>query len=179
MKNFKLILPLILVSLTNAFAQMPDFSKQVHEAMSKISVMEGKWEGKSWIERNGEKKNSSVTENIQWKLDKTLLLIEGTGKNDEGIVVHNALGLLSYNFMNKNYSMNSFLSNGLSTNASFEVIEPNKKFKWWFDDNRGGTIRYTITINENNWKEEGEYSRDNENWNKFFEMNLVKTENQE
>ena len=36
--------------------------------------------------------------------------------------------------------------------------------------------RYSIINDGNNWKEEGEYSRDGNHWNKFFEMNLVKAE---
>ena len=70
--------------------------------------------------------------------------------------------------------MKSFLSNGLSTDADFEVIEANKSFKWWFKDKRGGTIKYSLNFEEDTWEEIGEYSRDQENWMKFFEMNLKK-----
>ena len=44
-------------------------------------------------ESKREKSNSNVTENIQWKLDSTLILLEGIGKRDDGTVAHNALGL--------------------------------------------------------------------------------------
>ncbi len=156
-------------------AQMPDFKRPVQDSMSQVSVMVGKWEGKGWqMNQSGEKNNSNITENIQWELDSTLILMEGIGKRDDGTIAHKALGLLSYNPFNNKYEFNSHLASGLEANASFEIIKPNEKFKWWFSDNRGGTIRYTITIENNKWKEEGEYSQDGNQWNKFFEMNLEK-----
>ncbi len=100
--------------------------------------------------------------------------MEGFGQNDSGKTTHDALGLLSYNPIKYKFIMTAHLASGLSTDANFEALEPNKKLKWWFDDGRGGTIKYFITNDGTNWKEEGEYYRDGNNWNKFFEMNLKK-----
>ncbi len=169
----KIFLFFIIISSVQIFAQMPDFKKTVQDSMQQVSIMIGKWEGKGWqMNQKGEKSNSNVDENIQWKLDSTLILMEGIGKSDNGNIAHNALGLLSFDPFNKKFEFNSHLANGLETTASFEVIKPNEKFKWWFNDNRGGTIRYSISINSNKWNEEGEYSQDGTQWNKFFEMNL-------
>jgi hypothetical protein len=172
----KLLLLFIIIFTYQIFAQMPDFKRPVQDSMQQASAMIGKWEGKGWqMNQSGEKKNSNVSENIQWELDSTLILFEGEGKKDDGTIAHNALGLLSFNPFNKKYEFNSHLASGLETMANFEVIIPNSNFKWWFNDNRGGTIRYTITIDGNKWKEEGEYSQDGTKWNKFFEMNLKRT----
>ncbi len=174
MKKLSIII-LLIFAVSKSFAQMPDFSKEAAEAMTKLSVMNGKWEGKGWsMMPNGEKHSSNVFENMQWKLDNTVLQIEGVGKTDEGQVVHNALGIIYYDPMQKKYKMHSHLSSGLSTQASFEVIEPNRKFEWLFEDGRGGTVKYVITIDAANWKEEGEYSRPGMPASKFFEMNLKK-----
>ena len=173
----KLIVILFLVFTYNLFAQMPDFSVEVKTEMQKVEVMAGKWEGKGWRQNpNGEKSFSNVSENLYWKLDGTILVMEGVGKTAEGNVVHNAFGVLSYNPFQKKYRMSSQLSNGMSTDANFEVIESNKSFKWWFEAGRGGTIRYTINMDGKNWSEIGDYSRDGNNWSKFFEMNLNKVE---
>lgn len=159
------------------FAQMPDFSKEVQTAMSNVSVMAGKWEGDGWrLAPNGEKNSSHTIENINWKLDNTLLVMEGFGQKEDGKVVHNAFGVLSYNPNTDRYSLKTFLSSGLSTEAGFDVIEPNKLFRWWFEDNRGGTFQYTITNDGSTWNEVGEYSADKKQWRKFFEMNLKKVE---
>lgn len=161
----------------NLFAQLPDFSKEVQAAMSNVSVMAGKWEGDGWRSSpKGEKSFSHTVENIEWKLDKTLLVLEGLGKKEGGQIVHNAYGVLSFNPNTDKYSLKTFLSSGLSTDANFEVVEPNKIFRWWFEDNRGGTIQYTITNDGSTWNEIGEYSMDKKQWKKFFEMNLKKVE---
>ena len=158
------------------FAQMPDYSKEIKAEIAKFSVMEGKWEGTGWrMNPDGSKSNSNVLENIYFKLDSTLLVLEGLGKNDNGKIVHNAFGLISFDPFKKKINMKSFLSNGLSTDADFEVIEANRSYKWWFKDNRGGTIKYSINIKGETWNEIGEYSRDEESWTKFFEMNLKKS----
>ena len=177
MKNYIYVFVFLLFSVSSLFGQMPDYSKEVKEAMKQVSVIPGKWEGQGWvIDQKGEKSFSNITENLQWKLDSTIILLEGIGKKDDGSVVHNALGVLSFNPFKKKFEMTSYLSSGLATNATWEVIKPNEKFKWWFEDGRGGTIRYNITTDGSHWKEEGEYSRDGKQWNKFFEMNLVKVE---
>lgn len=170
----RIIAVLFLAFTYNLSAQIPDFSAEVKKEMQKVEIMAGKWEGRGWRQNpNGEKSFSNVSENLYWKLDGTILVMEGIGKTDEGNVVHNAFGVLSYNPFQKKYRMSSHLTNGMSTDASFEVIESNKLFKWWFEDG-GGTIRYTIINDGKNWKEDGEYSRDGNNWSKFFEMNLVR-----
>lgn len=173
LKIFSLVL--FLFSATTIFAQMPDFSKDIKMAMKQIEIMEGKWEGSGWrMNPDGTKSNSNVLENLYFKLDSTLLVLEGLGTDDDGKTVHNAFGVISFDPFKKKFQMKSFLSNGLSTDADFEVVEPNKSIKWWFKDNRGGTIKYNITFDGLNWSEDGEYSRDEESWVKFFEMNLKK-----
>jgi hypothetical protein len=174
MKKLTTIIFFCTVSL---FAQTPDFSKEVQEAMKNFSPFSGKWEGKSWsLMQNGEKHTSNVSENMQWKLDNSIIEIEGVGKTDEGKVVHHALALLYYDVTQKKYKMQSHLASGLTTEATFAVVEPNHKYEWWFEDGRGGTIKYKISIENNTWKEEGEYSREGMQPMKFFEMNLMKSE---
>lgn len=177
MKNYIYQLLFALLLISNLSAQMPDFSKEVQSAMSKIAVMEGKWKGEGWrMNPDGSKSNSNVLENIQFRLEKSVLLVEGLGTSEDGKVVHNALGIISFNPISKQYNMKSYLSSGLSTEATFEVIESNKSFNWWFKDSRGGTIKYKINIEENNWNEVGDYSFDGVNWRNIFEMNIKKIE---
>ena len=175
MKLRILSLILFLFSATTIFAQMPDFSKDIKLAMKQIEIMDGKWEGSGWrMNPDGTKSNSDVVENLYFKLDSTLLVLEGLGTDDDGKAVHNAFGIISFDPFKKKFQMKSFLSNGLSTDADFEVVEPNKSFKWWFKPPRGGTVKYTISYQDNIWTEIGEFSKDEENWVKFFEMNLKK-----
>ncbi len=172
---YKTLFMLLITTLVNA--QMPDFSKEVQSAMAKLSVMEGKWKGVGWrLNPDGSKSSSNIEESIISKLDRTVFLVEGIGSLDDGTVVHHALGFIAFNPLTKAYTMKSFLTNGLSMEANFEVVEPNRSFNWWFKDQRGGTIRYKVTFDKNTWKEEGEYSRDGQTWFKTLEMSLAKVE---
>ncbi len=177
MKNliYKTLLFVLISTLVSA--QMPDFSKEVQTAMAQLSVMEGKWKGTGWrLNPDGSKSTSNIEENLVYKLDKTVFLVEGIGTLDNGTVVHHALGFIAFNPMTKTYTMKSFLTNGLSMEANFEIVEPNRSFIWWFKDQRGGTIRYKVKFENNTWNEEGEYSRDGQTWFKTLEMNLTKIE---
>lgn len=176
MKKYLPIL-LVLIFAIPALAQRPNVKPKVIEAMKRISVMGGTWEGSGWrMSPSGERETSNVHEELTFKLDGTLLFIEGIGKDDNGTILHNAVGIISYNPFTEKYVFNAYLSDGLSTVANFEVVKDNEVFKWWFDDNRGGTIRYSVDFANDQWKEIGEYSADGENWRQFFEMTLKKVE---
>ena len=168
------VLALILGGGLAARAQAPDMREPVQQAMSQLSVMNGVWVGEgTMMMPGGAKETSTVTETFTWKLDDTVLTVEGVGKAD-GEVVHHAFGVFSYDPMKREYKMASHLATGMSTLANFEVVEPNREFRWWFDDGRGGTIRYKIEIVDGVWNEKGAYSPDGETWMPFFEMNLRK-----
>lgn len=161
---------------TSAQAQIPDVKKPVQVAMQEVSVMAGEWQGSIWsMTPDGSRKNAQMHEMIEWKLDKTILLIEGIGENEKGETAHHALGVLSFEPFSKSYKLNSHIAEGLSTAADFEVVTPNEKFIWGYDV-PGGKIRFTITFSENgtHWHEKGEYSPDGTTWHPTLEMNLDK-----
>jgi hypothetical protein len=128
----------------------------------------------------GRTKKSTVDENIQFKLDDTILLVEGLGKSKDASgkesVSHNALGILTFDVASKQYKFKSYLANGRSTDAWFNVTGENQ-YQWGFDSPQG-KIKYSITIDpvKKTWNEFGEFSADGTNWSKFFEMNLTKVE---
>lgn len=172
----RLIMTLLFLLSSQSFSQMPDVKQPVLNAMKDVSVLVGEWEGKGYrLDAGGEKHWSNVKEEIEFKLDGTILQIEGIGKNDEGNVVHEAFAVLYFDAFRKVYKMDSHLASGLYTNASFEVIKPKEQMQWSFDSPMG-KVRYKINITNNGtkWDEIGEFSQDGENWFKTFEMNLEK-----
>ena len=67
------------------------------EAMRKLSFLAGNWSGPITIVRGpGEPLHFTQTEEIQYKLDGLVLLIEGTSRNSEGKVQFNALATVSF-----------------------------------------------------------------------------------
>ena len=173
MKNIVLII--LMLGLFAPIAAAQDFRELAKGKMKSVHFMAGIWEGEGWAySSQGEKEYTQVKEKIVFKLDSTVLYIEGLGTRKEGekvSVVHDALAILYYDVFQREYKMNSFISRGMSTNAQVELKE-NQTVVWWFKAGPVMTIRYTLTINDDVWTEYGERSSDGENWMKFFEMTL-------
>lgn len=167
------------LAIGKSYAQAMDMSKPVKEKMAAFSHWTGRWKGEGVQYRGPQAAKSSVDEVIESKLDGTVLLINGIGKKSEGgteIVVHEALGVLTYDAFKNEYKFRSWLRSGLTTEAWFNITGDNK-YQWGFDT-PNGKIKYSITIDpvKKTWNEIGEFSQDGTNWMKFFEMNLTKVE---
>lgn len=145
------------------------------DAMKKFESWTGHWTGSGTTSMRGSKQSSSVDERIEWKVDGHALLINGLGKDESGKIVHEALGVLSYDAAEARYRLRTWTRDGRTADAWFNVIADNN-FQWGFDTPQG-KIRYTITLTSNTWKETGEFSADNTQWYPFFEMNLTKQAN--
>ncbi|MCF7803734.1 MAG: hypothetical protein K9N46_00345 [Candidatus Marinimicrobia bacterium] len=142
------------------------------ESMEKLSHFAGEWQGDGWMMmRNGEKNEFTQTELVEWKLDNTILVIEGEGKTPEERKVHQAFGIISAGKSPGEFTLQSYLATGQSTTASAK-LDSTGQFIWWFEDGRDGTIRYTTIVTKNTWTETGEYSRDGETWRQFLGMEL-------
>lgn len=178
----------IIMLLTAAAGLMTDKLLAQHEAGNKQKMQvftgwTGRWQGEGWMQMGpGEPKKSTVDEKIESKLDGMILLIEGIGKSEdpstkEQTVVHHAVAILSYDQGTNQYKFRSYLKDGRSTEAWFNVTAENK-YQWGFDIPGRGKTRYSIIIDpaQKTWNETGEYSADGNNWSKFFEMNLKKVE---
>lgn len=179
MKNYISTMLLLAAMHSVSFAQSsPEMYKQ---KMALFKFWEGQWKGEGSTQMGpGPAKKSTVDESLQYKLDGTVMLIEGIGKSidpqtNQSIVVHHAMAILSYDPASGDYKFQTYLKDGKSTAAQLKVIEDNK-YEWGFDI-PNGKIKYFITIDpvKKTWNEIGQFSNDNgTTWMKFFEMNLTK-----
>lgn len=186
MKKYKIITGILiaclcLIFLSDILAQAPKENlEKIKTEMQSLSAWTGHWRGEGIMQMGpGQSASSTVNEFVQFKLDSTVLLVEGIGmRKDEStgkeIKTHHALGLLSFNPHTNSFEFKSHLADGNRTDAWFKRLEENK-YQWGFDTPQG-KIRYDIVLNpkEKTWKETGEYSQDGNKWFKFFEMNLTK-----
>jgi hypothetical protein len=181
MKNVMYLLLLFVVVLINkSAAQTESITK---EKMKVFANWAGRWQGEGSMQMGpGEPRKSNVDEKIESKLDGTVYLVEGVGKainpeTKQEMVVHHALALLSYDNASGQYKFRTHLKDGRSSDSWFNVTGENA-FQWGFDVPTRGKTRYTILIDPKakTWNEIGEFSADGKIWNKFFEMNLKKTE---
>jgi hypothetical protein len=179
MKNLFLICSLLMgLNVGSALAQQSETASENLKAnMKKLAYFEGRWKGEAvTTERDGTKTKINQEENIQFKLDGTVLLIEGTGRNPEsGKVVFNALALASYNEATQKFNFRSHVMSGQMTDAYFTVLAENK-FEWGFDIPNGGKIRFDIVLDpvKKTWNEKGNYSPDGKVWYPYIELNLTK-----
>jgi len=172
----KLLLAFGVFAFGSVKGQAPDFSAQCKEHLNKLAALSGKWKGSGTVSMGpGQTETFAQTEDVQFRLDGTILQIEGVGRREDK-VVFNALAVINYDIVKGDYSMRSYLRDGRSTDAWFKVVEDNS-FAWGYTLPRNsGQIRYTITLSDagKTWQEIGEYSSDGTNWYKVFEMNLTK-----
>jgi hypothetical protein len=153
-------------------------SDALKQEMQKLSYFVGKWKGEAIAkQRNGPDTKVIQEENIQFKLDNTLLLIEGTGRNPENLseIVFNALAVVNYDEPSKAFKFRSHLKDGKQTDAYFKIMGENH-FEWGFDVQNNAKIRYDIKLDPTakSWNEIGEYSPDGVTWYPFIELKLTK-----
>lgn len=173
-----LLLSSLAVVLTGSHVGQPgDPAAKSKEAMKKLVWAAGEWKGVGHVAMGpGERKDSQVHEKLQFKLEGTVLLIEGRGTRTEGgkeMVVHNALAVISFNPGTGKYEMKSWLADGRSTDAWIELVG-DRGFDWGFDLPGGvGKTRYKMRLNDKGqWVEKGEFTRDGQQYMEFFEMTL-------
>lgn len=154
-------------------AQQPTMSEAHKEALSKLDFMAGEWAGSGWMfTQGGTRETFEQTEDIQWKLDGAVLMVEGKGKND-GKVIHDALAIISFDPRKEEYVFRSYLANGRSGDYKAKVLEENTLE--WTIEAPGRTITYIITINEKGqWYEKGMMKMGEGKAFQFFEMTLDK-----
>jgi hypothetical protein len=147
--------------------------------MKKLQFLIGEWQGEGWTEFvPGQRRTSPIAESVHPKLDGLVLLVQGLGKRkdpgkQEEVIVHNALGILSYDEQAKIYRMRSYLATGRSVDAEAKFTDGG--FQWGFQAGPGMRFRYTVKLTDKGeWFEIGEMSQDGTTWRKFHEMTLQK-----
>jgi hypothetical protein len=162
------------VSSTFGQGEAPE---ELKKEMQKLSYMAGKWKGEASIRQpDGSVMKVNQEEDIQYKLDGTILLVEGTGRNPvNNNISFNALAVVSYNPYSKSFGMKSHIMDGRQTEAYFKVLGENH-FEWGFETPDKAKIKYDLVLNpqQNTWIEKGEYSPDGNTWFPFMEMKLKK-----
>src|SRR6185295_14653723 len=83
-------------TLVWAQPQQPNTTAQ-REAMKKLDFLVGKWSGDASVWRGpGEPMKIRQSEEIEYRLEGLVMLVQGTGRNAEGKIVFQALATISY-----------------------------------------------------------------------------------
>ena len=121
-------------------------------AMKKLAFLEGKWSGKASVRMGpGEPLDLIQTEDIEFRLDGTILLIEGKGRDPKtGEVRFNAVGIVSYDAAKNAYEFRAY-SEGRKLDSVFET--DGAGFAWGMDQGPL-KVRHTMKLTEKGeWSE--------------------------
>jgi hypothetical protein len=146
-----LIRVLLALSPLVCLAQAPSVEAQ-KEAMKKISFLTGKWSGDATVQRGpGGPLKIRQSEDIQYRLDGLVMVIEGTGRDaDSGKVLFQAFAVVSYDDAKKQYRIRAY-NEGRQVETQLEVS--GRGFAWGFASGPA-TIKNTMRLNEKDeWDE--------------------------
>ncbi|MCB0564277.1 MAG: DUF1579 family protein [Phaeodactylibacter sp.] len=171
MRLFLMALALLFFTIADAQQEMPPANGPLKEALQALHAMPGDWEGDGWMfTPQRERVTFRQTERIRYKLDSTVLLIEGKGTS-EGKTVHDALAVLSYEPEARHYWMRSYLANG-RTGQYKAQFNADGMLEWEIPV-PGRKILYIIDLHEEGeWHEEGFMLLEDGQRFQFFEMHL-------
>ena len=143
-----------LISLNFALAAQQPPSKEVEiqrEAMQKLAFLGGKWSGPVTIVRGpGEPLRMIQTEEVQYKLDGLVLLVEGKSSGSDGKPQFSALATISFDDASKTYRIRAF-NDGHYLDNELTVLPDG--FAWGFDSGQAhiqNTMRLTA---KREWQE--------------------------
>jgi len=113
-------------------AQPPDSNRvgAQREAMRKLSFLAGRWSGSVTIVRGpGEPLHLTQTEDVEYKLDGLVLLIQGQSTSAEGKVLFSALATIAYDDTSHAYRFRAY-NDGHYLDTELSV--PANGFSWSF-----------------------------------------------
>ena len=169
----RLLLAAALAIPVTLAAQGPAIDPAIAQAaISRLDFMVGRWKGDAWQQRGPERVQTQMLEVVEKRLDGAVLVVEGRGTVSAGgqeRVVHHAFGIISFDPMNKTYSLRSHLANGLSGDFALTLVDGGVS---WTREVPGGRVRNTARYTADEWHEVGEFSRDGSTWTQVMELRL-------
>jgi len=156
---------------TAAFAQPPRPNVEAQrEAMKKLAFLTGTWTGDATTVRPGGTIKVKQTEQVVYKLDGLVLLIEGTGRHPEsGEVLFRALATVSYDDAAGVYRLRSY-NEGRYLDTELTVSQ--NGFGWGYQAGPA-RIAFVMKLNEKGeWVETGEAPMPNGPARRFFDMTV-------
>jgi hypothetical protein len=140
--------------------------------MKKLAFLVGTWTGDATTVRTNQKIKVKQTEEVSYKLDGLVLLIEGTGRNPEtGEVMFRALATVSYDDAASVYHFRAYNDGSY---LDTEVKVPENGFEWGYKAGPG-QIRFVMKLNDaGDWVETGDFTTGNDPAQRFFNMTVRK-----
>jgi hypothetical protein len=122
------------------------------EAMHKLSFLAGHWSGPITIFRGpGEPLHLTQTEDVEYKLDGLVLLVEGKGTSADGKVQFSALATITYDDATHSYRFRAY-HDGRYLDTELSV--PAKGFSWSFAAGPAQIVNTMHLTDKGEWDED-------------------------
>jgi hypothetical protein len=121
------------------------------EAMRKLSFLAGHWSGPITIIRGpGEPIRLTQTENVEYKLDGVVILIEGKSTDADGKAQFNALATIAYDDASHTYHLRAY-NNGHYLDTELSV--PANGFSWSYAAGPAQIVNTMHLTDKGEWNE--------------------------
>lgn len=148
----------------------PDLEAQ-RAAMKKLEFLVGKWVGEARMLRAaGEPVVMTQTEEVQYRLDGLVLVIEGVGRTKtDGKLALQALGIVSFDDENGTYHMRAF-NDGRFLETEVKLID--KGFTWGFTLGQYRTSSVMRIDDKGDWTELHQIAIGTQEPRKYMELSV-------
>ena len=151
-------------------AQMPNSVDSQREAMRKLGFLAGHWSGPVTIVRGpGEPLHLTQTEDVQYKLDGLVLLVEGKSTSTDGKVQFSALATVAYDDGSHTYRFRAY-NDGHYLDTELSV--PANGFSWSFTSGPAHIVNTMHLSSQSEWDELTEVSVGSNPPHRSVEMHL-------
>lgn len=145
-------------------------------AMRKLDFLVGKWSGEGRIFRStGETVSFVQTEDVQYKIDGLILMIEGVGRTkSEAKVALHAFALITFDDQQNAYRMRAF-NDGRWMETELNPLEQGRGFSWGFALGEARTNSLLRMTESGAWTESHEIRTGSQPPRKFMELTVFPT----
>ena len=148
------LLVAFVVSLSQPLAAQPPVGNSVdaqRDAMRKLSFLAGHWSGPVTIFRGpGEALRLTQTEDVEYKLDGLVMLVEGKSTSAEGKVVFSALATIAYDDASHTYRFRAYHEGHY---LDTELLVPANGFSWSFTAGPAHIVNTMRLTSKGEWQE--------------------------
>lgn len=155
-------------------AQAPGASAETQrQAMQKLAFLAGRWSGPITVVGGpGEPLKATQTEDIEYKLDGLVLLIEGKSSDADGKQVFSALATVSYDDASKTYRFRAY-NEGRYVDT--ELAVPTNGFSWSYAAGPAHVVNTMHLTEKGEWQEATQVEMGSGPARKVVDMLLNKT----
>ena len=112
--------------------QSPSPVRAQHEAIAKLSFLEGNWSGSATVnEGPNTAAHITQTERVEPKLDGLILTVEGAGIDPGGRIIFRAFATISYDDATHQYRIRAY-NNGHYVDSELSVDTDGDGFSWGY-----------------------------------------------